>query len=374
MNPELNHEYPEPGEARLIEEMVKLAIERMEPQQGRIRRGQHAKATGCVRGVFTIRDDVADDLRYGVFHQPNRSFQAIVRFSNSSETIDPDRKGAARGMAIKLLGVDGTPAIPGMDNRCQDFLAVNHPVFPFATPAEYVKLFDVRAAPLAVGGLLAAAWLTIFGRRRLKLVTETLAGIVIRATPVAGDLLAAAWLALFHPRHLKIATEILVESVASPLVTYWSGSPYWLGPPGTTGGRAVKYSLVPRFEGTAPPGAPTSKPDDYLSQALARYLRTREAVFEFRVQPQTDPVAMPVENAAVEWDEEVSKPIPVATLTIGIQDIDSPEGRALTEACEAMSFSPWNALAEHRPMGGINRLRQAVYSASQTKRAAKSLS
>jgi hypothetical protein len=83
---------------------------------------------------------------------------------------------------------------------------------------------------------------------------------------------------------------------------------------------------------------------------------------------------MPVEDASVEWDEQVSKPIPVATLTIGVQDVDSPEGRALAEECEAMAFSSWNALAEHRPMGGINRLRQAVYLASQAKRAAKSLS
>src|ERR1051326_6800130 len=168
MNPELNREYLEPGEAELIEEMVKVAVERMKPQQGRIRRAQHAKATGCVRGVFTIRDDVADDLRHGVFHQPNRSFQTIARFSNSSETIDPDGKGAARGMALKLLDVDGTPAISGTENRCQDFLTVNHSVFPFATPAEYVKFFDIRQ------------------------------------TPFVGDPLAVAWLALFHPRHPKI--------------------------------------------------------------------------------------------------------------------------------------------------------------------------
>jgi hypothetical protein len=240
-------------------------------------------------------------------------------------------------MAIKLLDVDGTPAIPGTDNRCQDFLTVNLPVFPFATPAEYVRFFELRAAPLV------------------------------------GDLLAAAWFALFHPRHLASTMKIINETVASPLVTYWSGSPYWLGPPGTTGGRAVKYSLVPRFKGTAPAIDLTIKPDDYLSQALEKYLRTREAVFEFRVQPQTDPVAMPVEDVSVEWDEEVSKPIPVATLTIDVQDVDSTKGRALAEECETMAFSPWNALAEHRPMGGINRLRQAVYLASQAKRVAKSL-
>ena len=276
-------------------------------------------------------------------------------------------------MAIKLLDVEGTPAIPGAGGRCQDFLTVNHPVFPFGTPAEYVKFFDIRAKPRMMGELVAATWLALFHRRSRKIVTGLLSDVILPAAPVAGDLLAAAWLALFHPRHATIATEILLEVVASPLVTYWSGSPYWLGPSGTTGGHAVKYSLVPRFEATAPPSAPDSKPNDYLTQTLSRYLKTHEAVFEFRVQPQTDPVAMPVEDTSVEWDEEVSQPVPVATLTIGVQDLDSPEGRALAEECETMAFSPWNALAEHRPMGGINRLRQAVYLASQAKRSAKSM-
>ena len=336
MKPELNREYPEPNEAELFEEMVRLVGERMKPQLGRIRRGQHAKATGCVRGVFTIRDDVADELRYGVFNKPNRSFQAVVRFSNSSETIDPDDRIAARGMAIKLLDVQGAPAIPATDHRCQDFLTVNLPVFPFATPAEYVKFFTIRALP------------------------------------AVGDPLAAAWFALFHPLHAESVIEVAAKRVASPLLAYWSGSPYWLGPPGTTGGRAVKYSLVPRFEGISPPDKPDSRPDDYLSQALARHLRTQEAVFEFRVQPQRDPEAMPIEDTSVEWDEEASKPIPVATLVIGVQEIDSPAGHAFAEECEAMAFSPWNALADHRPMGGINRLRKAVYLASQARRGAES--
>jgi hypothetical protein len=55
MNPELNREYPEPGESELIEEMVKVAVERMKPQQGLIRRGQQAKATGCTGGVHNTR-------------------------------------------------------------------------------------------------------------------------------------------------------------------------------------------------------------------------------------------------------------------------------------------------------------------------------
>jgi len=337
LNPELNREYPEPGEAELIEKMVRLAVERMKPRQGRIRRGQHAKATGCVRGVFTIRDDVPADLRYGVFEKPKQVFQAIIRFSNASEMLDPDGKGDARGMAVKLLAVDGPLAIAGSDNRCQDFLTVNSPVFPFATAAEFVEFF------------------------------------AIRATPFVGDPLAAAWLAFSSYRHLNIAREILAEIAVNPLeLTYWSGSPYWLGSADSAAGHAVKYSLVPAFEEPGPPQNPDSMAADYLHQALARQLKTGEAVFEFRVQPQTDPLAMPVEDVSVVWDEALSRPIPVATLTIGVQDVDSPEGLALAEECETMAFSPWNALAEHRPLGGINRLRQAVYLASQKKRAAKS--
>ena len=121
---------------------------------------------------------------------------------------------AARGMAIKLLDVNGTPAIPGTDNRCQDFLTVNLPVFPFATPAEYVKLFEIRA------------------------------------TPLAGDLLAVDWLALFHPGHLTSVMKFN-KRITTPLVTNWGGLPYWFGPPGTGRGRTVKYSFVPRFKWTA---------------------------------------------------------------------------------------------------------------------------
>jgi hypothetical protein len=336
MNPELNHEYPEPDETKLIEEMVAVAVERMKPQNGRLRRGQHAKATGCVRGVFTVRDDVPEALRFGIFRRPTRSFAAMIRFSNASESFGHDGMGDARGMAVKLLDVDGEPAIPGAESHCQDFVTVNHPVFPFATPADYVKFFEIRT------------------------------------TPVVGDLLAGAWFALFHAGQVKDVAEIVGAQPVSPLLTYWSGSPYWLGPPGTTGGHAVKYSLVPRFSGKAsPPDEPAHKTSDFLSRALAEYLRTQEALFDFCVQLQTDPVAMPVEDTSVEWNEEVSKPIHVATLTIGVQDVDSPEGRALAEECETMAFSPWNALAAHRPLGGINRLRQAVYLASQAKRAAK---
>lgn len=48
-------------------------------------------------------------------------------------------------------------------------------------------------------------------------------------------------------------------------------------------------------------------------------------------------------------------------LSIPIQEFDSPQQRM---ACERLVFSPWHGLVDHQPLGGINRLRRAVYEAS----------
>ena len=67
MTPDMNCEYPELDDPKVFEQMVKLTIGQMKPIGGRIRRGQHAKATGCVTAEFRIADDVPSDLRHGIF-------------------------------------------------------------------------------------------------------------------------------------------------------------------------------------------------------------------------------------------------------------------------------------------------------------------
>ena len=104
MTPELNREYPELDNSEVFEQMVELTIGQMEPVGGRLRRAQHAKATGCVTAQFRIADTVAAGLRHGVFSEPGRVFSAIVRFSNSQGTFEKDSAGTARGLAIKILG------------------------------------------------------------------------------------------------------------------------------------------------------------------------------------------------------------------------------------------------------------------------------
>ena len=344
MIPELGREYPQKNEEEIFAEMVEQTISEMKPIGGFIRRGQHAKATGCVTAEFRVVDGVPDHLRHGVFAEPGRNFEALVRFSNSQGTLEHDGEGTGRGMAIKLLEVLGARAIQDDLDSSQDFLMVNHPVFPFPDPASYLEVIKRRNFPI-IGGLLVAG----------HLITHDLKAI-------------------------KDIVEIKVKEITNPLeTTYWSGSPYWLGRADGSLGQAVKYSAVPRPQ---PSQEANNNPKDlaanYLSEALAARLRDGEAVFDFKVQSQADPVRMPVEDASVEWHEKEpapgelaepyawSKPVTVAALRIPSQRVKPLN--ELGSECERLSFNPWHALAAHRPMGGINRLRRAVYEASFKRR------
>ena len=76
------------------------------------------------------------------------------------------------------------------------------------------------------------------------------------------------------------------------------------------------------------------------------------------VQFQVDSQRMPIEDATVEWDEDVSPYVPVARIRIPRQQLDGPDRPG---ACERMAFNPWNCLAPHRPLGNLNRARRDIY-------------
>jgi hypothetical protein len=65
-----------------------------------------------------------------------------------------------------------------------------------------------------------------------------------------------------------------------------------------------------------------------------------------------------VEDARTRWPEEVAPFYKAATIRIPKQEFDSAEQLAF---CENLSFTPWHALPEHKPLGSINRLRKIVY-------------
>jgi hypothetical protein len=71
---------------------------------------------------------------------------------------------------------------------------------------------------------------------------------------------------------------------------------------------------------------------------------------------------MPIEDASIDWPQELSPYQPVATLTIPSQDAYSPARRVFAD--DVLSFNPWHCIDEHRPLGSIMRARIKAYEAS----------
>ena len=117
-------------------------------------RGVHPKAHGCAKATFTIRSDIPEDLRIGVFANPGASYEAVVRFSNAAALVGPDvteppggsgqpREHGSRGMAIKVRGLP-VKSLADEEPDTQDFLMVNFEVFPFANVADYLVLSKLQ--------------------------------------------------------------------------------------------------------------------------------------------------------------------------------------------------------------------------------------
>lgn len=305
-------------EEEAIEQILDVSIALLNTRRQPVPRGQHPKTLGCVRAEFVIESDLPEALKVGVFASP-RTYDAVVRFSNGRE--DDDRKGDIHGVAVKLLGVEGQPLLP--DEReagTQDFLLADSPAFFLKDLNDYVpfSLALKRAKESSLG--------------RIAFILRVLLG--------------------WYPPW-SLLRRALRKKPDSPLRSwYWSQTPYALGP------LEVKYALRPDLSLTPKP--PDSGSKDRLRDALVHQLSGSEARFDFLVQRRTDPSSMPIDDASVEWDASRAPYEKVATLRIPAQTFDFPEMRAFAED---LSFTPWHAVAEHRPLGAVNRTRRVIYEA-----------
>ena len=286
-------------------------------ETGSAHRDAHAKAHGCVRAQFRVDEHLPPELRQGIF-QEGRAYRSWIRYSNGSGRAAKDSEGDGRGMAIKLLGVPG-PKLSGDEKATQDFLMINSPVFFVRNAADYVQFSEAAAAgrPFSffIHGINPFRW-------------------------------------RFH--ELKNALALLRKKTNNPFdIRYWSLTPYLLGETGP-----MKYSARPCA--AAPSEKTDRKKPDFLRNAMSARLKSGGACFEFLVQLRADPSREPVEDPTVEWSEKASPFRKVATIDIPAQRFESP---AQQKFCEDLSMNPWHALPEHRPLGGINRVRKVVYEA-----------
>lgn len=321
VDPELG-ERLHPEEQVLAEEISRV-IERSLRERyapGNIQRDAHPKAHGCVRAEFQVSDTLPVGLSHGVF-VPGARYPAWIRFSNGSQDATrPDNHGDVRGMAIKLHGLPGTALLGEADwapsGATQDFVLISHPVFFANDPRRYLAVVARASGDSALSKLLIPINLGLKG----------------------------ALIALATSR----------RKIANPVQTrYWSTVPYQLGL--GPGRQAVKYSV--RACSAAEDSIPANPGPNFLRDALRTTLQKRDVCMEFLLQPRTSP-ALSVEDSMTEWKESEAPFFKVATIRIPSQAFDTPEQNAF---CEKLSFNPWHALPEHRPLGSTNRLRKVIY-------------
>lgn len=152
---------------------------------------------------------------------------------------------------------------------------------------------------------------------------------------------------------LRVCYSACQLSTVVAVARYWSMVPYQLGT--GTGRQAVRYSARACSRVTDP--MPQHPGHDFLRDALRTTLQRGEACMELLVQPRTSS-GMDVEDSRIEWKETQAPFYPVATIRIPRQVFDTPEQNAF---CENLSFTPWHALPEHKPLGVTNRLRKVIY-------------
>ena len=101
-----------------------------------------------------------------------------------------------------------------------------------------------------------------------------------------------------------------------------------------------------------------ARPTTTCATRWSRRSREEDVEFDIRLQLQTDPFLMPIENNAVLWPTKLSPRVPAAVLRIPRQTFDSPEQ---LDFARVLSYNPWHSIAEHRPLGNQNRARKRMY-------------
>ena len=317
----------EPARLEALAEQLH-AIQRRRAVNGKAARGLHAKGLAGVEAELTVLPDIDPRARAGIFARP-ATHRAFVRFSNGAGTRQHDRRGDVRGLAIKVLGVEGRKLIPGLEGaRTQDFLLIQSPSTPFKNAEEFI--FFVRAV-----------------ERPALLLPR----VLLRFGPVGG---------------LRLLRR-LVASVSRP-VPSMATARYYSGLAVRWGASAVHYAVSPHA--SSPPGAPTPDGRDGLGDELAARLSAGPVSFDFQLQFFKDEATTPIEDASREWKEADAPFVTVARLTIPRQDLRSPRGRRIADYVETLSFDPWHAPEDFRPLGNMMRARNAAYRLSTQERAA----
>jgi catalase len=329
-SPELEILQPDEHETNVgLNDTFDTILETTAEDYGHAVRSVHAKAHAILKATLSVRDGLPAEFAQGLFARPG-IHPVYMRISTNAGDILPDAVSLPRGVAVKVLDVDGE-RLPDAEGSTQDFVLVNGPIFQAKTAKQFL------------GSLKMLAKTT----DRME-GTKTVVSSVLQTVNSGLEAIGLA-----SPSMQSLGGAPNVDPLGE---TYFSVTPFRYGD------YVAKFRLKPLSIGlTERTGKKidVSVRDDAIRETVQGEMQDLDAVWEFQVQLCRDLDKQPIEDPTVEWDEEKAPFVTVATLTAGPQDTWSDE--MVQAVDEEMRFSVWTGIEAHRPLGNINRARKSAY-------------
>ena len=300
-------------------------------RDGKTVRASHAKSTGLLKGELRVLGGLSPAFAQGLFSAP-RTYPVVVRLAQGPGEVLSDSVSTHRGMAIKVLGVDG-PKLGGHGAaNTQDFVLATGPAFPQSSASTFL---------VAIKGLQKGTPLPEVAKQAMSTASRA-ANAVVHA--LGGDSPTFGFFG--HTKRNPLADAYFSQAALRYGNTI-----------AKVGVFPVSSDLVAIIDQTLDTGAD----HDAFRTAVVSHMRAHGAEFELRVQLCSSLEMMPVEDASVPWPEDESPYVAVARMVLPAQDAYSPARQAYFD--EVLSFQPAHTLAAHRPLGSLMRARLATYQA-----------
>ncbi len=313
-----------------IVELMSKGMGIVREKTGKSVRISHGKTAGLLKGKLVVEANLPRELAQGIFAAP-ATYGVIVRLASAPGEITDDSKvTSARGMSIKVLGVNGPKLMNETDNT-QDFVLDTGKEFLASNAKEFLLAFKPNAeiAPKlsdsVKGAVASIAQATNAGLNALGMNSQKL--------------------------------DFYGHKQKNPL-----GEPYFSQTAQRHGEFVAKlgvYPDTPYMELLAEQEWDPKTPDA-LREAIRDYFATHDAEFSVRIQLNTGLDDMPVENAQAVWPEGDSQYVEVARIILPPQAGWTP---SLDGFAEDLSFNPANSLEAHRGLGSVARARLVAYKA-----------
>jgi hypothetical protein len=335
-------ERPDADEAKTTQALIatmRYINEKTFADGGHALRSVHAKTHGILQGYLEVDTDLPGDLAQGLFAKPGR-YPVVMRFSTIPGDILDDSVSTPRGLAIKVIGVEGERLEGSEGDVTQDFVLINGPAFGAPNPKKFLSVLRLLAR-------------TTDKAQRFKKILSAVMRQVQKAIVVVTG----------HP-------NTTVATLGGQPETHILGETFYSQAPLRFGDFIAKISVAPtspELKALAQAPLNVNGVPNGLREAVLDFFGKNGGVWEVRAQLCTDLEHMPIENAAVVWSEEVSPYQRIARITVKPQ-LAWSEARS-SAVDDGMLFSPWHGLAAHRPLGGIMRVRKAVYEEARKFRA-----